>query len=329
MKLKSRVKFDPRNAVLEDYLDSSLYPPRLEVTAMQSLNEALASGALTPDSELLTFEYNHQLMAFPIATVVCYNVIQGQLNDQAWMMSFCNACNTGMVFNPNLNGKTLRFHRRGSYNGLLLIWDDVTDSYWHHITGEALHGDSVGKQLEVLTTTRHMSAEQALAAQADARVLLTTPSEDEANFSLLMQKMRKKPDKFVSPAIDILVYEDTRLPRFDLGLGIWNNDESTYYQVTLIYANNNLLVTEFQGRSIVIYQAPDSISPIAVYLDGVTGGEWHGDTLKLDNGASIQHDQYINPQGQVEILDRPMQLLMRWYGFALTFPNCSIATARL
>lgn len=327
MKLKTTTKFNPRNAVLEDYLDSTLYPPRLEVNTMQPLSEALESGALAPKSELLTFEYGGQLMAFPIATVVCYNLIQGQLNDQAWMISFCNACNTGMVFNPSLNDQSLRFHRRGSYNGLLLIWDDTTDSYWHHITGEALHGDSAGQQLDVLTTTRHMSAEQALASHANARVLLTTPSEGEVSFSYLMQKMRKKPEKIVSSAIDILVYEDTRLPRFDLGLGIWNNTESIYYQLRLIYANNNLLVTKFEGRALLIYQAPDSLSPIAVYLDGVTGGEWHGNTLRLDNGGSIRDDQYTNPQGEIRVLDRPMQLLMHWYGFALTFQGCEIATA--
>jgi hypothetical protein len=43
--------------------------------------------------------------------------------------------------------------------------------------------------------------------------------------------------------------------------------------------------------------------------------------LRLDNGAYIQNDVYVTAAGRREILERPRQLLMRWYGFALTFPD--------
>jgi hypothetical protein len=316
--------FDLRNAVLEDFLDSNLYPPRLEITTMQTLKEALDNGVLSPDTELLTFEYDGNLMTFPLATVVCYNVIQGQLNDKAWMMTFCNACNAGMVFDPVMNGETLRFHRRGSYNGLLLIWDDNTDTYWNHITGEAIHGAKVGAQLKTLTPTRQMKASDALAFNADARVLITTPSETEADLSKMMMKMQKKPQKFSDVVVDMLVYEDTRLPRYTLGLGLWEGDHSIYYPVTSIYANNNVLITEFEGRNLLIYQSPDAIAPTAVYLEDVKSAHWQDDTLRINTGATIRNDQYTNPDGKIEALERPMQLLMRWYGFALTFPNSAI-----
>jgi hypothetical protein len=251
-------------------------------------------------------------------------VIQGQLNDKAWMMTFCNACNAGMVFDPVMNGETLRFHRRGSYNGLLLIWDDNTDTYWNHITGEAIHGTQVGTQLKTLTPTRQMKASDALAFNADARVLITTPSETEADLSKMMMKMQKKPQKFSDVVVDMLVYEDTRLPRYTLGLGLWEGDHSIYYPVTSIYANNNVLITEFEGRNLLIYQAPDAIAPTAVYLEDVKSAHWQDDALRFNTGATIRNDQYTNPDGKIETLERPMQLLMRWYGFALTFPNSAI-----
>lgn len=321
------VKFDLRNAVLEDYLAGTQYPPRLEVTAMQPLREALESSALPPETELLGFEYQDQLLVFPLATVVCYNVIQGQLNDQPWMMTFCNACNAGMVFDPTLNGETLRFHRRGSYNGMLLIWDDITNTYWNHITGEGLHGDKAGETLNRMMVTRQMKADEALARHPNALVLIKPPeTEDEATFSTLMQKMQKKPARFADTAVDVLVYEDTRLPRYDLGLGIWDDDKSVFFPVTSIYAQDNIAVTSFQGRKVLIYQSPDAISPIAVYLDDVQSGYWQGDTLYLNNGGRIQDDQYTAPDGTTQLLERPMQLLMRWYGFALTFPGCEIGT---
>ena len=319
------VDFNLQNAVLEDYLDSNLYPPRLEITTTQPLKQAIDTGVLAPNTELLTFEYDGQLMAFPLTTVVCYNVIQGELNDKPWMMTFCNACNAGMVFNPVLNDETLRFQRRGSYNGLLLIWDENTDTYWNHITGQAIHGNQTGAQLDVLTATRHMKASEALASHADARVLITTPSEAEADLSKLMLKMQKNPQKFSDVAVDMLTQEDTRLPRYTLGLGMWNSTEhSVYYPVTSIYANNNVLLTKFEGRNLLIYQSPDAVAPTAVYIDDVTSAYWQDDVLRLSNGGQIQNEQYTNADKEVELLERPMQLLMRWYGFALTFPNCEI-----
>jgi hypothetical protein len=321
------VEFNVRNAILEDYLDSATYPPRLEITTMQPLHEAVADGKLTPDAELLTFEFDGKLMTFPLATVVCYNVIQGQHNDQPWMMTFCNACNAGMVFDPVLDGQKLRFHRRGSYNGLLLIWDDMTDTYWNHITGEAIHGALVGQQLTVLTATRHMTVAEALALQGDARVLITTPSAEEAGLSPLMMKMQKHPQKFTDAAVDVLVYEDTRLPRYTLGLGIWQDETSVFYPATTVFAQNNVVLTELDGRQLLIYQGPESVAPVAVFTEGLTRAHWQDDVLRLSNGGAIRNDQYINAAGKVATLERPMQLLMRWYGFALTFPGCAIGTA--
>lgn len=317
-------EFDVRNAVLDDYLDSNLYPPRLEINIMHLLQEAVDKGVLAPDVELLTFEFAGQVMTFPLATVVCYNVIQGQIDGQAWMMTFCNACNAGMVFDPVLEGETLRFHRRGSYNGLLLIWDDVTDTYWNHITGEAIHGSWAGQRLQLLTTTRHMTVGEVLVYQPEARVLLTTPSEAEAGLSPLMMKMQKKPQKFMDAAVDMLVFEDTRLPRYTLGLGIWNDKTSVYYPLTLVYAQDNVLVTEFDGRNLLVYQTPNAIAPTAVYLDGVNHAIWREDILHLSDGGTIQNDHYTNAEGKTVVLERPMQLLMRWFGFALTFPGCTI-----
>src|SRR5215470_14279089 len=153
--------FDAGRAVLQDYLDG--YPARWMATEAKRLDEALAAGQTSQDTHLLAFEIDGILHTFPMAVVLCYNVIQGTTNEQPWMMTFCNACNTGMVFDPMMDGQTLHFQRRGSYDGLLLIWDEETDSYWQHITGEALHGSSAGKQLHMITTTRQMTAGEALA----------------------------------------------------------------------------------------------------------------------------------------------------------------------
>jgi hypothetical protein len=316
--------FDSRLAVLEDYLDGSMYPARLDAHEVLPLSEALAAQIVSPDTHLLAFEQDNILHTFPMSVVLCYNVIQGQTNDTPWMMTFCNACNTGMVFDPVLNGQTLHFRRRGSYDGLLLIWDEETNSYWQHITGKCLYGISAGQQLRTRTLTRHMTAAEALARNMPS-VLLTGPlTAEQQTLSRMMEKMRAKPEKVESGIVSTISQEDTRRPRFELGLGVWNQSVSTFFPLVLLHTYDNALMTTFDGRSLLIYQAPGAIAPTAVYLE-TKRAHWQDDILRLDNGAYIQHDLYFTADGQSPPLESPMQLLMRWYGFALTFPGCIVA----
>lgn len=319
--IQERQFFDAGRAMLEDYLDG--YPARLDVTETQSLAEALAAGQVLPDTRLLAFEHEGLLYTFPMSVVLSYNVIQGQVGDQAWMMTFCNACNTGMVFDPQMEGKTLHFRRRGSYDGLLLIWDEETNSYWQHITGEALHGSSAGKQLRMITNTRQMTAAEALAKDGSALLLTSTLTEAQQTLSVMMEKMRSKPEKVEAGILSTIAEEDTRRPRFELGLGVWNGTTSTYFPLVMLHMNDNAVITEFDGRPLLIYQAEGAIAPVAAYIK-TQRAIWQQDVLRLDGSATIHNDLYIAADGESQPLERPMQLLMRWYGFALTFPGCSV-----
>ena len=45
-------------------------------------------------------------------------------------------------------GKVHHFSAGGLYNGLALLIDDETRTYWDHITGKAVHGDLKGAKLD-------------------------------------------------------------------------------------------------------------------------------------------------------------------------------------
>lgn len=314
--------FDTRRAVLDDYLAG--YPARLDVSPGQRLSEALAANQVAADASLLTFEHDKVFYVIPMNMVLAYNVIQGQSGGQPWMMTFCNACNTGMVFDPVLDGQTLHFQRRGSYDGLLLIWDEETGSYWQHITGICRYGPSEGKRLRVLTTTRQMTAAEVLLKQADARLLTGAPlTAAQQKISGAMEKMRANPAAVESSLVTEFTPEDKRRPRFEMGLGVWNGRVSTFYPLALLHTANNALITTFDGRPLLVYQSPEALSPSAVYLD-VEQAQWEAGVLRLDGGATLQHDRLRQPDGSERALTGPRQLLMRWYGFALTFPDATL-----
>jgi hypothetical protein len=315
--------FDAGRAMLEDYLDTEVYPAHLSITEGQPLKDALAAQQVAPETHVLAFENEGVLHAIPMSVVICYNVIQGHTKENPWMMTFCNACNTGMVFDPVMEGQALRFYRRGSYDGLLLIWDEQTNSYWQHITGQCLHGDSRGKQLRMMTTTRQMTVAEVI-AKDDRALLLTTPlSAPQAKYSGWADRMRVNPAHVETTILSTIAQEDTRRPRFELGLGVWNGQSSAFFPLVMLHTHDNALITEFEGRSLLIYQTPEAIAPVAIYVS-TRRAMWEGEVLRLDQGAFIKDDLYFSADGQSHLVERPTQLLMRWYGFALTFPGCHV-----
>ncbi len=328
--MQEMISFDVGRAMLEDYMEG--YPARLELDSAnaQPLQDALMAQTITPDARLLTFEQDGRLYALPMTIILAYNVVQGQAKTaagqtQPWMLTFCNACNTGMLFNPVVDGQLLHFRRRGAYDGLLLIWDEETDSYWQHITGRCMHGASRDQQLETLTTTRQMSALEAGALHSNTLLLTSPLSPEQEHISRAMEKMRANPDRVEEQITSTIGREDTRRPRFELGLGIWTHGISRFFPLVLLHTTNNMLITEFDGRPLLIYQTPDAISPVAAFIE-TKHAAWEGSLLRLDHGAYIQNDLYHTADKQVVALECPQQLLMRWYGFALTFPDCVIAT---
>ncbi|MFN8529570.1 MAG: DUF3179 domain-containing (seleno)protein [Anaerolineae bacterium] len=318
--------FDLAHAHLEDYLDTNIFPARLEVTDSQVLQDALAAGKLAPETRLLTFEVENVLYAFPMTVVLSYNVIQGHISpEKPWLMTFCNACNTGMVFDPVVDGKPLHFRRRGAYEGLLLIWDEETATYWQHITGEALYGSSQGKRIRQITNTRQMTAAEAAARPVRSLLLDSPLTPAQQQLVRITERMRANPETM--PGIsETIGEEDTRRPRFELGLGVWSGTGSMFFPLVALHTVDNVLRSTFGGHPLIVYQSPEAVSPSAVYLNSRTA-YWEGSTLRLDNGAFIRDDEYYTSDGVAQPLARPNQLLMRWYGFAQTFPNPALPAA--
>jgi hypothetical protein len=323
--------FDVHRAVFDDYLDYTVFPARLDLDTshIQPLADALSEQKIPLDTHLLGFEAKGSLYVFPMALVLAYNVIHGDFPDgEAWVMTFCNACNTGVVFNPILDGQMRRFSRRGSYDGLLMIWDQESGSYWQHITGECLYGPSAGRQLELLTTTRQLYASEAAQVAIPVYLLTSTLTPLQEKLSRAMERMRAQPETVTDGIFKQIITEDARRPRFELGLGIWDTEtqRSSFYPLGLIYAHNNALLTEFDGKPLLIYQKPEALAPTAVFAD-FSKAMWEGEVLRLDRGT-IRNDLHHHGDQQIT-LERPRQLLMRWYGFSLTFPNCDLPKARL
>lgn len=195
-------------------------------------------------------------------------------------------CHSGVGLTPTVDGREHRFSAGGLLNGLFLLVDDETETYWNHISGEALHGPLAGRALEAWPV-RMTSAAEALDRDPTLELYRSRPGllgRIMGRFSSLgMRSMG-----MIAPFVALKVSQrDTRLEQLENGLGVVEGDEARFYR--LEDARRGLTDT-LGGRAL----------SVACGADGIPGATWQ------DDGT------------------RPLQLFTRWYGFSFTYPGCGI-----
>jgi hypothetical protein len=232
-------------------------------------------------------------------------------------------CNSGVSLSPIVDGQVYHFAARGLYNGLVLLGDRESGSYWDHITGECVHGSLRGQRLEVFPLLI-MNAAQALTSYPNAQVAISKQSVKQKLASRIFEYSRKSERGFMPRYfLPTLGEEDTRLPRMKRGLGVWFHSTRRFYPLERLRAHHGALIDELAGCRLLVYLDPISKVPAALYTDA-TRSTWVGKALYLNTGEILRGGSLYDGQGQELTIERPMVLATRWYGFAFTFPGCEI-----
>lgn len=180
------------------------------------------------------------------------------------------------------------FSAGGLYNGLVLLIDDETRTYWDHITGRAVHGRLAGAQLDVWPTMITTVA-AALERCPDVQLSRSRPSLMKRIAGHAMTRLHglvKLPPGFRKT----MGQPDDRLPEWTHGLGVVEDGNACYY-------------------------------PMESIGDGIED-PWGERILRIGIGKT-DHVPFAEWEDGV----RPMQLFSRWYGFSYTFAGCRIYKA--
>ncbi|MCX4245147.1 DUF3179 domain-containing (seleno)protein [Paraliomyxa miuraensis] len=234
------------------------------------------------------------------------------------------ACNTGISSSPTVDGTTLEFRVAALHNGLALMEDLQTRSYWDHVTGECIHGPMRGAQLPQVTPLRYYPAAKAVQRFPRARLALSRPSVRQRVLQrMVLRKMLGDEGHLPSVFTPSMTKDDERRPRMELGLGVWWPGISRFYPMDVLRGRDRALLDGLGGRRILVFVDPGSTAPVAVRLDAHEH-HWNGDELVLDTGDVVRDLQRVDPQGAVHPLELVPQIFTRWYGFSATFPGCDV-----
>jgi hypothetical protein len=263
--------------------------------SMPDDGERIAASKIADDENLLVVERGGAARALLISEMSYHHVAEGMLAGRPLAVVYCVVCDSGVGLLPVVDGQRLHVSAGGLSNGVVILRDDETGSYWNSFTGEALVGPLAGKSMEAFSVKR-MRAGEARATQPDLVLLRAPTSAYGRVWSSLVNSLTRTPEgympSFFRKSFD-REREDPRRRELELGLGVVAGGKARFYPASELAKRDAPFVDELGGTALVV-----------------------------DHDA--QGLGHVEPVGQA---DAPFEVWGRWYGFAASFPACEVWTA--
>jgi hypothetical protein len=114
-------------------------------------SQADADEWLGDREPVLTVEVGEDVRAYPLQILVWHEIVNDTLGGRPIAVTYCPLCNSSLVFDRRVRGRTLTFGTTGNLrNSDLVMWDRQTESWWQQLTAEAVVGELTGTRLKVL-----------------------------------------------------------------------------------------------------------------------------------------------------------------------------------
>lgn len=94
---------------------------------------------------------NGPARAYPIRYLMWHEIVNDVVDGRPVAVTFCPLCNTGMVFDGQLDGQALTFGVSGLLrHSDMIMYDHQTESWWQQALGEGIAGEMTGRELTQL-----------------------------------------------------------------------------------------------------------------------------------------------------------------------------------
>lgn len=99
-------------------------------------------------------EIEDDVRFYPLSIMTRHEIVNDVVAGIPVAVTYCPLCNSALGFDRRFEGETLRLGVSGLLrNSDLVMWDNVSQTLWQQITGEAIVGEHAGKELTRLVTS--------------------------------------------------------------------------------------------------------------------------------------------------------------------------------
>lgn len=130
-------------------------PPRDGIPAIDDPAFVPVADKTLPHREpVMTVELaGERARAYPVRYLMWHEIVNDRIGGRPVTVTYCPLCNSGLVFDGRLDGRTLTFGVSGKLrHSDMIMYDRATESWWQQFTGEAVVGDLTGATLETIPT---------------------------------------------------------------------------------------------------------------------------------------------------------------------------------
>jgi hypothetical protein len=269
------------------------------------------------------------------------------------VVTYCSVCNTGICYDPTVNGKPVMLDFFGLYNGVVTLCERETQSIFLQAEGRFAAGQLVGTQLKPLPLLDTTWGEWRRLHPDTLVMSLDTPYR-----KFYSPKGNPEPrgyDKFPAPYFRPTVTRgDLRLPPFDKVLGVTvmepnrnrtaTQGAATMHVLRRAYPLNVLeqkggVVNDKLGKvPIVVWCNPDTRAAVAVCRT-LEGRTLSFVAEKQADGKLAYYDRQTHTRWSLEgkaeegaLVGKALMPvenhLSQWYGWAAYFPDTGIYGSR-
>ena len=108
-------------------------------------------GVVEPNEPVIELVLRGRARAYPIQILIWHEIVNDEVAGIPVAVTFCPLCNTSLVFDRRIRGRTLDFATTGNLrHSDLVMYDRQTESWWQQFGGAGLVGRYAGARLEVI-----------------------------------------------------------------------------------------------------------------------------------------------------------------------------------
>lgn len=121
------------------------------LTQPEFMSVAAESRLSDPEPVMSVHLPGQQARAYPLRYLMWHEIVNDVIGGQPVLVTFCPLCNTGMVFDPRVNGQALSFGVSGLLrHSDMIMYDRATESWWQQALGLGIVGRLQGQRLRQL-----------------------------------------------------------------------------------------------------------------------------------------------------------------------------------
>ncbi|HEY5919053.1 MAG TPA: DUF3179 domain-containing (seleno)protein, partial [Chryseolinea sp.] len=105
-------------------------------------------------SIVIGVEHNGEAKAYPVRYILYHHQVQDKIGGKPMIVTYCNVCRTGRVFEPSVNDHQEEFRLVGMDHFNAMFEDATTGSWWRQATGEAVAGPLKGQLLPEVVSSQ-------------------------------------------------------------------------------------------------------------------------------------------------------------------------------